>query len=405
MIIILFNFQIITFTLSVAHADIGLKLRQQQQQQGYNYQVPQTSYGVPSYQVGSNAGDYNSGYAGIGANTFNNVQGSSQGPGFGQNTRYQSAKGVAGGQYSPLSSGVSQSNFQVLGAAQGAYQSYNQYETSNKYQEHYNNQVQQQPPQIFKHFYIHSAPEEPEVARPRQPVALPPPQKHYKIIFIKTPSQPASAPPYIPVPPQNEEKTIVYVLVEKPEEQPDIVIPKAEPKPPSKPEVFFIKYNSKQDSQSVINNIVTDHNNKDDTVTVGDVVANGAAITGGSSQYTQASGSGQYSQAGGSGDSGFSLPGATGQYSQSAAGSFGQSYSQSVGSSSSLGVGNTGSKTLSLETTDSNVAGGVDDSGTSTGLSSAAVSTASNSNFDGGNLISTSQGVPHETYGTPAFRV
>lgn len=389
----------------MAHADIGLKLRQQQQQQGYNYQVPQTSYGVPSYQVGSNAGDYNSGYAGTGLNAFNYVQGSNQGPGFGQNTGFQSTKGVTGGQYYPVS--VSQSNFQVSGGTQGASQSYNQFQTSNKYQssavqkyqEHYN-QVQQQPPQIFKHFYIHAAPEEPEVARPRQPITLPPPQKHYKIIFIKTPSQPAYVPQQIPLPPQNEEKTIVYVLVEKPEEQQDIVIPKAEPKPPSKPEVFFIKYKSKEDSQAVINNIVTDYNNKGDSVSVGDFVSNSAAVTGGSSQYTQASGAGQYTQAGGSSDSGFSQPGTTGQHSQPAGGSFGQSYSQSVGSSS-FGIGNTGSQTLSVETTDSNVA--VEDSGISTGLSSAAVSTASN--FDGGNLISTSQGVPHETYGTPTFRV
>lgn len=389
----------------MAYADIGLKLRQQQQ--GYNYQVPQTSYGVPSYQVGSNAGDYTSGYSGNSANSFN-VQGSSQGPAFGQNIGYQTSNVATAGQYSPVSTGVSQSNFRVSGGTQGAQQSYNQYKTSNqyqssvgqKYQEHFN-QVQQQPPQIFKHFYIHAAPEDPEVAKPRQSVTLPPPQKHYKIIFIKTPNQPAYTPPHIPVPQQNEEKTIVYVLVEKPEEQQDIVIPKVEPKPPSKPEVFFIKYSNKQDSQAVINNIVTDYNNKGDTVNVGGLVANGA-VSGGSSQFTQASGSGQYAQADGSGDSRFSQP-AIGQHSQSVAGSFGQSYSHSTGSSS-FGVVNTGSQTLSVGTTESNIAGGVDNSDTSAGLSSAVSSTAYDSKYDGGNLISTSQGVPHETYGTPKFR-
>lgn len=42
--------------------------------------------------------------------------------------------------------------------------------------------------------------------------------------------------------PQNEEKTLVYVLVKKPEEQPEIVIPTQAPTQPSKPEVYFIKY-------------------------------------------------------------------------------------------------------------------------------------------------------------------
>lgn len=381
--------QVISLTLSVAHADIGLKLRQQQQQQGYNYQVPETSYGVPSYQVGSSA------------NSFNYNQGSRQGPTFGQNAGFQTANRFASGQQYPVSSAVSQSSSQV----QGAPHSYNQFQTSNQYQssvvqkhEQRYNDVQKQPPQIFKHFYIHAAPEEPEVAKPRQHITLPPPQKHYKIIFIKTPIQPPYIPPHIPVPEQNEEKTIVYVLVQKPEEQPDIVIPKVEPKPPSKPEVFFIKYNSKEGSKAVIDNIVTDYNKKGDSVNIGELVANSAAVSGGSSQYTHGSGSGQYTQAGGSGDSGYS------HHSASAIESFGPSYSQSAGSSS-FGVDNVGSKTLSVATTDSNIAGVAgDNSGTSDRLSSAGVSVASTSNFDSGKLISTSQGVPHETYGTPTFR-
>lgn len=67
-------------------------------------------------------------------------------------------------------------------------------------------------------------------------------QKHYKIIFIKAPSPPAYQAPIIPVAPQNEEKTLVYVLVKKPEEQQEIIIPQAAPTQPSKPEVYFIKY-------------------------------------------------------------------------------------------------------------------------------------------------------------------
>lgn len=384
------------------YADIGLKLRQQQQ--GYNYRVPQTSYGVPSYQVGSNAGDYNSGYTESSGGGSNYVQGSGQGQnngyqsGFasvGDHGNYHNGNGAAVGQYYQLSNGASQPSYQASGAAQGSYQSFNQYQTSNqyqssdvhKYQEHYN-QIQQQPAQIFKHFYIHAAPDEPEVPRPRQPITFPPPQKHYKIIFIKTPSQPAYPPQYIPIPPQNEEKTIVYVLVKKPEEPQDIVIPKVEPKPPTKPEVFFIKYNNKEDSQAVINDIVTDYNNKGDSVNFGGLVANGAAFGSGSHSH---GGVGQFVQ---TGDSGYSQAGATGQYSQAAAGSFGQSSSQSA-NEGSFGSSNAGaSQTLSVASTDSNNAG----AGSSAGF------TSTTSNFDASNLISTSQGVPHETYGTPQFR-
>lgn len=71
---------------------------------------------------------------------------------------------------------------------------------------------------------------------------MPPPQKHYKIVFIKAPTPPAPTAPVIPVIPQNEEKTLVYVLVKKPDEQPEIVIPTQPPTQPSKPEVYFIKY-------------------------------------------------------------------------------------------------------------------------------------------------------------------
>lgn len=74
------------------------------------------------------------------------------------------------------------------------------------------------------------------------------PQKHYKIIFIKAPAPPAPVAPVIPAQAQNEEKTLVYVLVKKPDEQPDITIPTAAPTQPSKPEVYFIKYKTQKES-------------------------------------------------------------------------------------------------------------------------------------------------------------
>lgn len=68
------------------------------------------------------------------------------------------------------------------------------------------------------------------------------PQKHYKIIFIKAPTAPTPTAPVIPLQAQNEEKTLVYVLVKKPEDQPEISIPTAAPTQPTKPEVYFIRY-------------------------------------------------------------------------------------------------------------------------------------------------------------------
>lgn len=67
-------------------------------------------------------------------------------------------------------------------------------------------------------------------------------QKHYKIIFIKAPSYQTYTQAQIQLARQNEEKTLVYVLVKKPEDQEDIRIDAPAPTAPSKPEVYFIKY-------------------------------------------------------------------------------------------------------------------------------------------------------------------
>uniref|UniRef100_A0AAG5DBS2 DUF243 domain-containing protein n=1 Tax=Anopheles atroparvus TaxID=41427 RepID=A0AAG5DBS2_ANOAO len=103
-----------------------------------------------------------------------------------------------------------------------------------------------QAPIIHKHVYVHVPPPEPEYQTtrrpPTRPFVVPPPQKHYKIVFIKAPSPPTVAPPVLPPVQQNEEKTLVYVLVKKQDEPEEIVIPTAAPTPPSKPEVYFIRY-------------------------------------------------------------------------------------------------------------------------------------------------------------------
>ncbi|XP_026329539.1 leucine-rich repeat extensin-like protein 3 isoform X1 [Hyposmocoma kahamanoa] len=104
----------------------------------------------------------------------------------------------------------------------------------------------QQAPIVHKHVYVHVPPPDNEYPAPRKQIYVPPPQKHYKIVFIKAPTPPTPTAPIIPVQPQNEEKTLVYVLVKKPEEQPEIVIPTPAPTQPAKPEVYFIRYKTQK---------------------------------------------------------------------------------------------------------------------------------------------------------------
>lgn len=107
--------------------------------------------------------------------------------------------------------------------------------------------------QVHKHIYVHVPPKdfEDEEMAPRVVHQVAPKQKHYKIVFIKAPSAPAIRAPVVPPTPQNEEKTLIYVLHKKPEAQPDIVIPSPAPTKPSKPEVYFIKYKTRKDEAPV----------------------------------------------------------------------------------------------------------------------------------------------------------
>lgn len=97
---------------------------------------------------------------------------------------------------------------------------------------------------------MHVAPPEEEVIRPRQQIGGGAPQKHYKIIFIKTPTPQNQLPAQVTLGDQNEEKTIVYVLVKKPDEQAEVEVKQAPTKEPSKPEVYFIKYKTQRESSS-----------------------------------------------------------------------------------------------------------------------------------------------------------
>lgn len=84
---------------------------------------------------------------------------------------------------------------------------------------------------VHKHVYVHVPPPDEEELIARQPVApIINHQKHYKIIFIRAPTSPSISEQIIRQQQQslNEEKTIVYVLVKKPDSIADIQKAQAE---------------------------------------------------------------------------------------------------------------------------------------------------------------------------------
>lgn len=83
--------------------------------------------------------------------------------------------------------------------------------------------------------------------RDRQPLTTVAPQKHYRIVFIKAPTEAPATYPTIPLQPPDEEKTLVYVLVKKPDPLPELILPKPATTVPTKPEVYFIRYKTQKE--------------------------------------------------------------------------------------------------------------------------------------------------------------
>lgn len=104
---------------------------------------------------------------------------------------------------------------------------------------------------VTKHVYVHAPPEDPAEQFHSQPAPPPPVQKHYKIIFIKAPSNPAQEQFASPQLPLTDEKTIVYVLVKRPDENLNVDSALHNEYKPTKPEVYFIKYKTKGQQQPV----------------------------------------------------------------------------------------------------------------------------------------------------------
>lgn len=96
--------------------------------------------------------------------------------------------------------------------------------------------------QVYKHVYVHAAPDE---AADHQTRVIRVPgggDKHVNIIFVKTPSTSSHQQTEVLLPEQGEQKTVVYVLLKKGSNTNDVKIRAPASSAPSKPEVFFIRY-------------------------------------------------------------------------------------------------------------------------------------------------------------------
>lgn len=115
---------------------------------------------------------------------------------------------------------------------------------------------EEEAPEVQKNVYYFSAPDETEPVRPRIRIATPAPRrKNINYIFVKAPAPAPVAPILIKTPPKENDKTIVYVLVKKPQEEQDIEIHTPESTPPTKPEVYFIKYRNQQEAEEAIDKV------------------------------------------------------------------------------------------------------------------------------------------------------
>ncbi|KAH8359480.1 hypothetical protein KR093_006980, partial [Drosophila rubida] len=103
---------------------------------------------------------------------------------------------------------------------------------------------------VSKDIYVHVPPaEDVEERYPQPQLPIAPPRKHYRIVFIKAPTQSASKAAVRVKQAPVEEKTIIYVLTKKPDPLDlQAAIEEAAPKQISKPEVFFIKYKTQEEA-------------------------------------------------------------------------------------------------------------------------------------------------------------
>ncbi|KAF5273912.1 hypothetical protein FQA39_LY01027 [Lamprigera yunnana] len=98
-----------------------------------------------------------------------------------------------------------------------------------------------------KHVYFYASPNDEQHVRFRI-VVEPKSHKSSKIIFVKAPSFGGIIPEIIAPPSTSEDKTLVYVLTKNPLQSQSVTVPVGLGVKQHKPEVFFIKYNNKNDA-------------------------------------------------------------------------------------------------------------------------------------------------------------
>lgn len=92
-------------------------------------------------------------------------------------------------------------------------------------------QLNQQGGQVRRFVSVHVAPEEPVSTEPRIIRAGGPADTHYNIIFVKAPSANNQQKTEVVLPEQPQQKTLVYVLIKRPDENQNSV--KIRPAPPT----------------------------------------------------------------------------------------------------------------------------------------------------------------------------
>ncbi|XP_067616881.1 mediator of RNA polymerase II transcription subunit 12 [Eurosta solidaginis] len=177
---------------------------------------------------------------------------------------------------------------------------------------------------VTKDIYVHVAPEEHEEQQYQRPVLPPPPpRKHYRIVFIKAPTQKINKAAVHVNQVATEEKTIIYVLTRKPDpiDFEAAYQEAAAPKQPSKPEVYFIKYRTQEEAQHAQQTIQAQYDQLGGTTQVSDEgVAPVTSVIGSLDQQNGSAGANIGHSNGGISSNGASSSSSSGSYNSGASG-------------------------------------------------------------------------------------
>ncbi|CAH0547680.1 unnamed protein product [Brassicogethes aeneus] len=210
---------------------------------GYSYQNPNANRF--SGNIGGSLGGSSGFIQGGSSSGLNNLGGGYVNGGYSQSSQFNSFNGGQGGGIQGGTFGGHLGSGQLSqGSGQFSQGSGQFSQGSSGFQ---SNGFYQGGTQVHKHVYVHVAPEEPEEIRQQAQIQAGVRQKHYKIIFIKAPSYSTQQQIIAQQNALKEEKTLVYVLVKKPDALADINIPAQAQAPINKPEVYFIRYKAQKD--------------------------------------------------------------------------------------------------------------------------------------------------------------